>query len=80
MYTYADSASLVVAQSVKNLPAVHKTACNAGDLGSTPGSGGSSGEGNGNPSQYSYLTNSKDREAWWDIQSLGLQRVGHDND
>ena len=25
----------------------------------------SSGEGNGNPLQYSYLENSKDRGAWW---------------
>ena len=64
MYTYAESASLVVAQSVKNLPAVQETACNAGDLGSNPGSGGSSGEGNGNPPQCSYLTDSKDRGAW----------------
>ena len=31
----------------------HKaSACNAGDLGSTPGSGRSPGEGNGNPLQY----------------------------
>ena len=63
MYTYAESAYLVVAQSVNNLPAVQETACNAGDLGSHPGSGGSSGEGNGNPPQYSYLTDSKDRGA-----------------
>ena len=70
----------MVAQSVKNLPAVQETACNAGDLGSIPQLGGSSGEGNGNPPQYSYVTNIKDREAWWDIKSLGLQRLGHDND
>ena len=31
--------------------------CNAGDLGSIPGSGRSSGEGNGNPLQYSCLEN-----------------------
>ena len=30
-----------------------------------PGSGRSSGEGNGNPLQYSCLENSMDREAWW---------------
>ena len=40
-------ASLVV-QSVKNSPAVQKTACNTGDVGSVPGLGGSPGEGNGN--------------------------------
>ena len=32
-------------------------ACNAGDLGLTPGSGRSPGEGNGNPLQYSCLEN-----------------------
>ena len=46
---------------VKNLPA------NAGDIrdvGSVPGSGRSSGEGNGNPLQYSCLENPMDRGAW----------------
>ena len=38
--------------------------CNAGDLGSIPGSGRSFGEGNGNPLQYSYLEKSMDRGAW----------------
>ena len=37
-------------------------ACNAGDLGSNPGSRGSSGEGNGNSLQYSCLENPMDRE------------------
>ena len=32
---------------------------------STPGSGRSPGEGNGNPLQYSCLENSMDRGAWW---------------
>ena len=40
------------------------SACNAGDLGSIPGSGSSPGEGNGNPLQYSCLENPTDREAW----------------
>ena len=44
---------------VKNLPA------NAGGSGSTPGLGGSPGEGNDNAFQYSCLENPKDREAWW---------------
>ena len=35
-----------------------------GDVGSTPGSGRSSEEGNGNPLQYSCLENSMDRGAW----------------
>ena len=38
--------------------------CQSGDTGSNPGSGRSSGEGNGNPPQYSCLRNSMDREAW----------------
>ena len=41
--------------------------CNTGDPGSIPGSGGSSGEGNGNPLQYSCLENPMDREAWWAV-------------
>ena len=60
---------------------VKNSAANAGhirDQGSIPGSGRSPGEGNGNPLQYSCLKNSMDRGAWWDIQSMGLQRVRHD--
>ena len=41
------------------------SACNAGDLGSIPGSGRSPGEGNSNPLQYSCLENPMDREAWY---------------
>ena len=47
---------------VKNPPA------NAGDIrdmGSVPGSERSSGEGKGNPLQYSCLQNPMDRGAWW---------------
>ena len=40
------------------------SAYNAGDPGSIPGLGRSSGEGNGNPLQYSCLENPMDREAW----------------
>ena len=40
------------------------SACNAGDLGLIPGLGRSSGEGNGNPVQYSCLENFMGREAW----------------
>ena len=36
-------------------------ACNAGDPGSIPGSGGSPGDGKGHPLQYSGLENSMDR-------------------
>ena len=38
-------------------------ACSAGDPGSIPGSGRSSGEGNGNPFQYSHLENPMDRQS-----------------
>ena len=40
-----------------------ESACNAGDLGSIPGSGRSPGEGNGNPLQHSCLENPMDRGA-----------------
>ena len=41
-----------------------ESACSAEDLGSTPGSGRSLGEENGNPLQYSCLDNPMDRGAW----------------
>ena len=41
-----------------------ESTCNAGDLGSIPGLGRSSGEGNDNPLQYSYLENSMEGGAW----------------
>ena len=44
-----------------------ESACDVGDLGSIPGSGRSSGKGNGNPLQYSCLENSMDRGVWWSI-------------
>ena len=50
-------ASLVMAEMVK------ASAYSAGDPGLTPGLGRSSGEGNGNPLQYSCLENPTDREA-----------------
>ena len=40
---------------------------NAGDLGLIPGSGTSSGEGNGNPLQYYCLENPMDRGAWYSL-------------
>ena len=42
-----------------------KSACNAGDLGSIPGSGRSPGAGNGNPLQYTRLENPMDGGARW---------------
>ena len=54
----------LVAQSVKNLPAMQETTCSSGALGSIVELGRSPGEGNGNPLQYSCLENSMDRRAW----------------
>ena len=42
-----------------------KPTCNAGDLGSIPGSGRSLGGGHGNSLQYSCLEYPMDRGAWW---------------
>ena len=42
-----------------------ESACNAGELGSIPGLGRSSGEENGNTLQYSCLGNSMDRGPRW---------------
>ena len=41
-----------------------ESTCNAGDSGSTPGVGRSSGGGNGYPLQYSCLEDLMDRGAW----------------
>ena len=60
-----------MAQRVKLLPAMQV------DLGSIPGSGRSSGEGNGNPLQYLCPENPMD-EGTSRLQSMGSQRVGHD--
>ena len=54
-----------------------ESACSAGDLGSTPGLGKYSGEGSGDPPQYSRL-----KIPWMEelgqLQFMGSQRVGHD--
>ena len=42
-----------------------ESACNAVDMGSILASGRSSGDGNGNPFQYSCLEDSMDRGDWW---------------
>ena len=41
-----------------------ESTCSAGHTGSISGLGGSTGEGNGNPLQYSCLENPVDRGAW----------------
>ena len=54
-----------------------ESACNAGDLGSIPGLGRSPGGGHGNALQYSCLEKPHG-EGPGGLQSMGLQRVGHD--
>ena len=54
-----------------------ESACNVGDLGLIPELGRSPGEGNSYLLWYSGLENSVDRGSGG-LQSLGLQRVGHD--
>ena len=58
---------------IKNPPA---NARDTGDAGSIPGSGRSSGGGNGNPLQYSCLENPMDRGAWW----ATIRRVAKESD
>ena len=54
-----------------------KSACNAGDLSSIPGSQRSPGGGNGNPLQFSCLENPMNRRAW-QATVCGVVRVRHD--
>ena len=75
-HTVKGRASLV-AQTVKNLPAMQETTCSAGDTGLIPGSGRSLGEGNGNPFQYSCLENPMTRGTW-QATVHGVTRVGHE--
>ena len=69
----ANGASLV-AQSVKNLPAVQETACNGGDMSSITGSRRSPREENGNPLQYSCLGNPIEKPGG--LLSMGSPRIG----
>ena len=50
-----------------------ESTCNAGDMGSIPGSGRSLGEGNGNPLQYSCLENPVEEKPGG-LQSMGSQK------
>ena len=55
-----------------------ESACNSGDPDLIPGLGRSSGEGNGNPLQYSCLQNPMDRGAWQStVHGLSKIQVGH---
>ena len=54
-----------------------ESACNAGDLGLTPGLGRSPGEGHGNPLQVFLPGESPWTEEPGGLQSMESQRVGH---
>ena len=54
-----------------------ESAYSVGDPGLSPGSGGSPGEGNGSPIQYSCLENPMDRGAWRATVHR-VTRAGHD--
>ena len=56
---------------VKNLPT------NDEHVGSIPGSGRSTGGGNGNPLQYICLETSMDRGVWW-VTVRGVKKVRQD--
>ena len=65
------SRASLVAQTIKNLPAMQETQVQ------TPGLGRSPGEGNVNPLQHYYLENSMDGRVWW-ATVHGSQSVRHD--
>ena len=71
IYTYTHAHAYVYMHVGK------EPACNAGEQGSIPGLGRSSGEGNGNPLQYPHLENLMDTGAW-QATVHGITRVGHD--
>ena len=57
---------------IKKKKKKEKSTCNAGGMGSIPGSGRPSEEGNDNLLQYFCLGNPMDREHWWPT-AMGLQ-------
>ena len=69
-FSYSFGASLI-AQLVKNLPAMQETRVRFLGQEDSPG------EGNGNPLQYSCLENPMDRGAW-QTTVQGVARVKHD--
>ena len=63
-HDWSDLAGAAAAGGYTGVSDGKKSACNAGDPRSIPGSGRSPGEGNGNPLPYSCLENSMGQEAW----------------
>ena len=66
----------LVAQLVKNLPAMQETVCDTRDVGLIPGSRRSSRQRNGYPLQYSRLENTMERGAYPIV--YGDARVRHE--
>ena len=54
---------------------VKASAYSVGNSGLIPASGRSSGEGNGNPFQYSCLENPMDVRSWWAYTPWGLKEL-----
>ena len=63
-YQIDSQTSLICGFTGGSLVDSKESACNTGDPGSIPGSRRPSGEGNGNPLQYSCLENPMDGGAW----------------
>ena len=68
----------LVALVVKKLSTNEGNIGDVGDLGLIPGSRRSPGGGHGNPLQYSCLERIPWTEEPGRLQSIGLQRIGHD--
>ena len=78
LYFHIDSVRIELNYRASLVGSVGKeSACNAGDLGSIPGSARSPGEEKGKPLRYSCLGNPMDRGAWW-ATVHGVTRVEHD--
>ena len=76
MFNLLNTCELTVSIGFPGGSEVQVSACNAGDPGSIPGSGRSSGEGNGNPLQYSCLENPMDGGAWQaTVHGVGKSRT-----
>ena len=80
-FTETESIRVVQGLREKNKELVlsgKESAANAEDMGSLPGLGRPSGEGNGNPLQHSCLGNPNDRGDWQATVLEGHKRVGCD--
>ena len=77
VHLHADYFQQILYYQIRSWLSGEESTCDAGDAGSIPGLGRSSGKGNDHPLWYSCLGNPMDREAW-QVKSRGSQRVRHD--